>query len=84
METVTNQPVAGAVDAPPTARVVLVHMRHVRQANLCSSGMRAWAERHGIDALDFIRHGIPAERLEATGDHFALAVCKIARAEAEQ
>jgi hypothetical protein len=61
---------------------ILVHMRHIREAKLCSSGMRAWFARHELDVLDFIRHGIALERLEATGDHFALTVCAIARAEA--
>jgi hypothetical protein len=60
---------------------VLVHMRHIREARLCSSGMRAWFTLHEIDVLDFIRHGIAVERLEATGDHFALKVAAIARAE---
>jgi hypothetical protein len=66
----------------PQALPVIVQMRHIREAKLCCSGMRAWFARHDLDVLDFIRNGIPAERLEATGDHFALTVCKLARAQA--
>lgn len=65
----------------PEAPPILAHMRHIREAGLCSSGMRAWFALHGFDVLDFIRHGIPVERLEATGDHFALKVAALARAE---
>jgi hypothetical protein len=64
-------------DAP-----ILAHMRHIREAGLCSSGMRGWFTLHELDVLDFIRYGIPVERLEATGDHFALRVAALARAEA--
>jgi hypothetical protein len=60
---------------------ILVQMRHIRQAGFCSSGMRAWFARHELDVLDFLRHGIPVERFEATGDHLALTVAAIARAE---
>jgi hypothetical protein len=64
------------------AAPVMVHMRHVRQAKLCSSGMRTWAEAHGFNALHFIRHGIEAEKLEATGDYYGIQVAQFARAEA--
>jgi len=59
-------------------------MRHIRALGLCSAGARAWAVLHGFDMLDFIRHGTPAERLEATGDLYALRVCALARAEADR
>lgn len=61
---------------------IRVYMRHIRQGNFCAHGMRDWATAHGVDALEFIRHGIPAETLEATGDHFAVTVAKLAREEA--
>jgi hypothetical protein len=57
-------------------------MRHIREAGLCSSGMRGWFALHELDVLDFIRHGIEIEKLESTGDHFALKVAQVARAEA--
>lgn len=37
---------------------------------------------NGFDHLEFIRQGISADRLEATGDHYALKVCALAREEA--
>jgi hypothetical protein len=60
---------------------VIVTMRHIRQAGWCAAGARVWALHHDLDILEFVRHGIPVEELEATGDHFALTVCAIARAE---
>lgn len=68
----------------PMPETVKVHVRHVRQARLCTGGMRAWLKLHGIEPMEMIRDGIAAERLEATGDHFALKVCELARAEAAE
>ena len=41
---------------------------------------RAWGLQHGIDWGDFVRNGIEAEKLEAIGDAFALALVQHARA----
>lgn len=62
--------------------VVMVQMRHLRQAKWCAAGTRAWLAHHGFDQLEFVRHGICAERLEATGDALALRAVRIAREEA--
>jgi len=40
----------------------------------CMAGCRQWAARHGFDWADFVRDGIPAETLIATGDALAIAV----------
>lgn len=56
-------------------------MRHVRQAKLCASGAREFFKKQGWDWMDFLRHGIPVETAEATGDAFALKVAACARAE---
>ncbi len=56
-----------------------VTMKHLREIGLCSRGARAWFERHGFDWSDFLADGIDAKKLEATGDHYALAVCDHAR-----
>lgn len=45
----------------------------------CRDKARAWAKRQGIDWKDFVRNGIDAEKLEATGDGFALALVDWAR-----
>lgn len=56
-----------------------IRLEHVRAARLCSAGMRVWLTHHGFDVRTFIREGIPAAELEATGDGFALYVAAIAR-----
>ena len=60
---------------------VIVQVRHVREEMLCTRGMREWLARHGFDLTDFIKNGLPAEKLEATGDAFALRVAARARQE---
>lgn len=46
----------------------------------CAPGIRAWFARYGLDYRAFVREGIPAQVLLATGDAFALRVVQIARA----
>jgi hypothetical protein len=45
--------------------------------------MREWLRANGFDITEFVKHGIPVERWEATGDALALKVSAIARKEAE-
>lgn len=61
---------------------VRVRIEHIRAARLCSDGLRVWLKHHGFDLGRFLREGIPAAELEATGDGFALHVAAIARARA--
>lgn len=69
---------------------VIVTMEHARAASLsgtrvlCAPSIRAWCERYEIDLHDFLRNGLPASRLEATGDAFALRAVEIARAQARE
>ena len=58
---------------------VVVTMRHVRAARMCSKGARAFFVRHGLDWATFVRVGLPAEVIEATGDAMALRVVEVAR-----
>ncbi|MBS0364896.1 MAG: hypothetical protein JSR67_03620 [Proteobacteria bacterium] len=58
---------------------IIVTVRDVRAAGLCTRGMRAWLAHHGVDLEAFLRDGAPVERAEAIGDHFALMVCEQAR-----
>ena len=60
---------------------VIVHMRHVRSMKGCSRGARAFCERYGIDWPAFLKGGIPASRLRATGDAMAIRLAEIAEAE---
>lgn len=57
----------------------VVTMRHVRQARLCAGGARAFFRRYGLDWGRFLREGIPADELEATGDALAARVVAAAR-----
>jgi hypothetical protein len=63
---------------------VIVHMRHVRQVRGCSRGARAFCERHGIDWAAFLKHGVPASTLKATGDAMAIRLAETAEREAER
>jgi hypothetical protein len=58
-----------------------VRMKHIRAAKICSAGARTWWESEGLDWTDFLRNGIPVERLKATGDPRALRVAAIAEAD---
>jgi hypothetical protein len=58
-----------------------VTMAHIRQAKLCARGARAFFERYQLDWPGFLREGIPACELEATGDALVTRVCAIAREE---
>lgn len=59
-----------------------VFRRHVQAAKICARGSRPWFAQYGFDYMDYLKNGIPVADLEATGDHFALLVCGIAREEA--
>lgn len=59
---------------------VIVTMRDVRGILGCSKGARDFCQRHGIDWQGFLDNGIPAERLEETGDAMALQLVAYARA----
>ena len=54
--------------------MTIVRMVHVRQSKQCSRGARAFFERHNLDWQSFLRDGIDAKELRATGDAMAQAV----------
>jgi hypothetical protein len=58
---------------------VLVTIAHVRAAGLCVHGTRTWFARHGLDFRAFLREGVQANVLLATGDAMALRVVEVAR-----
>lgn len=62
-----------------TGEDVTVRMEHIRRARMCSRGSRAFFERHGLDWQRFLREGIPASELLATGDAMASQVVEVAR-----
>ena len=57
----------------------MVKMEHVRAARMCSRGARAFFLRHSLDWEAFLREGLPAEQIEATGDAMAIRVAEVAR-----
>lgn len=58
---------------------VIVRMKHIRQAKLCSSGTREWWRRNDLAWQDFLDNGIPEEELLKTGDPMALRAVEMAR-----
>lgn len=47
---------------------LVITITDVRRAGHCVSGARRWFERHGLDFRHFLKHGIPAADMLATGD----------------
>lgn len=58
---------------------VMVTMRDIRAAKMCSRGTRAFFQRHNLDWSSFLKNGIEAEKLEDTNDAMALQVVEVAR-----
>ena len=58
----------------------IVRIDDVRRVALCSRGARRWFERYGLDFKDFLRNGLPASVIEATGDAFGKTVADGVRA----
>ena len=52
----------------------IVTIRDARKARMCTDGGRTFFNRHGLDWVDFLRNGILASKLMATGDAMALKV----------
>jgi hypothetical protein len=61
-----------------TRHIFSVPRRGMRPGH-CRAGAKAWFAAHGIDWREFVRDGVPAQRLVATGDAFALEVVEWAR-----
>lgn len=68
-----------------TLRVTVQHLHSVPNFNgslgFCARGGRLWAQQRGMDWAAFVREGLPAEVLEATGDAMALRLVAHARAQ---
>lgn len=58
----------------------VITITDVRRAGHCVSGARAWFERHGLDFRAFLRDGIPAADMLATGDGQGIQVVERTRA----
>ncbi len=60
---------------------MIITITDIRLAGYCPKGAKQWADLHGIDFRDFLKNGIDADVLLATGDAFVNHVVerKIAR-----
>lgn len=56
-----------------------IFMADLRRARMCSGGARDFFARHDLDWDDFLRNGVPVDRVEATGDAMALKVVEVVR-----
>ncbi len=59
----------------------VVTLAHCRELGYCSSGLRAFFKRHGLDWSTFVREGLPAPVIESTGDAMATRAAQRARQE---
>jgi arsenate reductase-like glutaredoxin family protein len=57
----------------------IVTISDVRAAGICASGARRWFEAYGLDFRDFVKNGIDAELLLATGDAYGIRVVEFVR-----
>ena len=57
----------------------LITIDHVRAVGLCVNGTRTWFARHDLDFRGFLRDGLDADTLLATGDAMAQRVVEHAR-----
>lgn len=61
---------------------VIVRVKHIRAAAICTAGARHWFMQRGWNWNQFLKDGRPVEDFEETGDPFAARVAEIAREEA--
>lgn len=59
--------------------MTVVTRTHLDELRYCARGSRRWFARHGLEWSEFIKHGIDADILEATGDAMALRLVQHAR-----
>lgn len=57
---------------------MIITMRDIRAAKMCSGGARRFFDRHGLDWKDFLDNGIESEIVLATGDAMARKVVEVA------
>lgn len=62
-----------------TTRDLFTVPGYSKRAGFCRNGSRNWFRAHSLDWTDFVKHGVDAELLEATGDAMALSVVAWAR-----
>ena len=58
---------------------LIIRMKDVRAAKMCSRGARAFFDLHNLDWQAFLKDGIRASELLATGDYMAARLVEVAR-----
>lgn len=58
---------------------VRVTIADLRTVKYCANGSKAFFTRYGLDWRSFVKNGIPASELEATGDAMAIKICEVVR-----
>ena len=61
--------------------VTVITIDHVRSVGLCVNGTRTWFARHDLDFRSFVKDGLDADTLLATGDAMAKRVVEHAQAQ---
>ena len=56
-----------------------IYMSDIRASFMCSSGARAFFDKHGLSWSDFLKQGVSVEDIVATGDTMALQVVEAVR-----
>jgi hypothetical protein len=59
----------------------IVTSRDMQSRGFCLSGSRRWFHDYGLDFNDFLKNGILASRLLATGDGMAETLVSLLRGE---
>ena len=75
LEQTLARPQATRRDLEQLCAAARVHSFH----SVCVNGSRAWFVRHGLDFRAFLREGLDAQTLLATGDAMAQRVVDCAR-----
>ncbi|MBK3745241.1 hypothetical protein G3A39_39340 [Paraburkholderia aspalathi] len=57
----------------------IMTMEDVRKSRICAHGAYKWFKSHNLDFKDFLKNGIPASKLIATGDAFAIGAVEATR-----
>lgn len=57
---------------------MIITMKHVRKAMMCSAGTRDFFKKHNLDYTDFLKNGIDSNILLSLNDAMANKVVEVA------
>jgi hypothetical protein len=60
---------------------MMIKLRHIREAEICTRGARLWFNSHGLSWNNFLTKGIEVEVIEKFDDALANRVIEVARKE---